>query len=430
MNILKVMILTTWCAALLQCGGESNLFYLTLPAQQEAAFDVELAKARSYYNSGSTVLALEHAKKAASLNPDSEKAAMLLGYIYLELAEMSPYKIVAKLNEDKSSDEEETSSTETGEESNNENSPEQNEGGDPSESNETQDESSEDKNEESSSESLGELTGIVGLTNAEFSLLGTIDVNDPSLPIIIPSCAGEARNAVYKLRMVNQAILAICKFVDKDILIGEELRHRCISNKNIRAHRSENHFLWAIAHLTEALTFYSVLLYSSDGTASNLEKRSEKIELDIKNASNSIEGIQTMITSLDSFATIIDSIFQLSGVCSEKHPQTQVVALVNDLISVSMAFSRLNGVPKSIVNKIEKAIKRINDIRKRTQGVAASKEQATSIKEDITKKMAKALDSAVGDLDPNNLSTEQKNNLCASLKSIGNSSDVNPLCKT
>src|SRR5690606_37195172 len=80
--------------------------------------------------------------------------------------------------------------------------------------------------------------------------------------------AAAAEQGMKILSAANSAIQFVCPFVDDAVRIEGDPRHsadQCPPTENPRLSRSKSHFIWAFAHLAEALAYYSVLLYQEEG---------------------------------------------------------------------------------------------------------------------------------------------------------------------
>ena len=405
------------------CNSDTNILGLTAPDSHLQSYDAQLAMGQAYYDQGDFDTALNHAELAVSLNPDSEAAAVLLGYVYLAKAGITPFGLAGKLNEEKKPSKQEDDEGEENQETEVET--EQDEGSvDESEGNEDEEEGG------GAGDALAELDGIIGLSETDFSLMGVLNLDVPSLPVIEPVCAGVARILVGKLIYMNRAISAICSFVDEEARLAEDIRHRCQLNPGPRTRKAESHILWAFAHLTEAIAFYSVMNYSTTGQGkSNLQLRVEQLQ----NISfESIADIGNLINSIESLAATVDRVLQTTGFCSPNHPETQLMGMINDLMAVSFAFSRLPGLPEQMTNSINKSIEKIKNIRESTSGLEGTQEQARAAKGDLTKKMTEVIGGAISKVNPNDFSDDQASEICASYDSIrggGEGSNIPEICE-
>ena len=377
---------------------------MVTPNEQKEAFDVELALARAYFDSGDLDSALVHAEKAVKLDPGSELAAVVLGFTYLGLAELTPFGIVEALGDSDDEKESETSG-------------------------------SSDSDQSAGSSPAAALGGIsaLELTEEEFSLLAVeVDLDDPTLPVIVPKCAAEARRDVLKLKLVNKAITVICPFVDPQTLVPSDSRHDCTPSEGNRKRSAMSHLLWAFTHLIEALAFHSVVTYSTSGSdKTNLELRVQKIQ-DIN--VTDLSQLPAFVEKLENVTILIDRVMPVSGECSEAYPQTQLTGLINDLLSVSVAFSKIDGIPPSLTQSIRGSVGELERIKNSTSGAAASQEQSRSIKADFTKQMSSIVAEKISEADVEEITPEQAASVCNSYSDISSGqaddSQVPELCRT
>ena len=406
-----------WLLVLLgvSCGAGSNFLKLFTASEQKDTWDSQIALAQIYYDTLDFDKALKHAERAYELNPDSERAAVLLGYVYMAKTGLSPFSVVEKLTAKETKDDE------------------SDEGGE-NQSEQPASDSGQGNNSNSSGDKggFGVLSGIIGLSDDDFGKMGVINQDVAHLPVIEPACAGEARETVETLKYANLAVKVICKFVDSDIRLSEDQRHDCQSVQSGRQQQAEAHFLWALAHLTEAAAFHGVVNYGTTSSEkSNLELRVEEFKnIDISDPSQ----IPLLVQNLESLTQTIDKVLQVSGFCSEQHPQTQLMALVNDLIAITYAFSKMPGIPEGMTQSISSAAERIVAIREQTSGVARTRGQAEAAKGGLTKSISKGVAKILDSANPGQFDAEQVDSLCSSYGNIsaggaGGDDEIPDICE-
>ncbi|MFK7873205.1 MAG: hypothetical protein AB8C84_08550 [Oligoflexales bacterium] len=377
------------------CGSSSNPYYYLLGEEHSEAYDVYLTRARAAFNAGAYEEAQGFAEAAEQLNPGSEDAALLLGYVYLGLAGVAPFDILVGLA---AQEEEEEASEE-----------------------------SSDSSGEGSNETLDKLKGAVAISDDEFALLGELNTSVSDLPVIVPICAGEARVVVEKLRLVNQAIALACPYVNEEARLAEDFRHECDAPIKPAQKSSQANSLWAFAHLTEALAFHSVLTYSTIANAedkTNLELRADRLKN--TNVSDPRE-IAAYLSSVDELTEIVDKVMPVSGFCSESYPQAQFQAMINDLLSVSAAFKGLEGIPESLTESLDKSLEDIQDVRDNASGVDSSAQQASAARGDFTKDIAASVSEQIEEIPAGSLTEDEKSDLCSSYEGLlGSGSDAEP----
>ena len=362
------------------CGAASNPLGKSTPPSQKNVFDVHLTLAQSAYDNGEIADSLEHAESAYALNPFSERAAILLGYVYLGLAGVIPFELIAKMDAAKNK----TSSTTDG-----------------------------------TSSELSRFTSLVGVADKNLPKLGTPDATVPEYPIWVPFCANKARQQLSQLFYVNKGIATLCKFVDLDVRLKEETRHLCTQITERRRLRDQSLFLWAALHLIESVIFHAIIAYPNTNTigTSNLQKRAQQIAaIDLKNPQN----IVTFQTQILSFASITEQILPTSKTCASQQSQTQFEALANDMTVVSLAFQQLPGIPPSFTQSIIDSMSKITKVRK----LAPDPSQLNTLKANFTQKISKDIADKLKTVDPNTLSTTQSTSFCTAYGTIsGNQSD-------
>ena len=380
----RVLSLSFFClfsANFLGCGD-------LIPASQKEDFFSQLALGQAYFDSGDFNQALKHAKLAYELNPKSEEAANSLGYIYLGLAGADPYSIVTRLL-----------STGDGQAS----------------------------TQLKGANVLSTLKDVFGVTQAEYRSLGIFDTTVPSLPVILPSCASTARASVANLIYVNLAMKTVCTFVSPRILQQSDPRDLCPSNP-LSQHSASTHLLWALAHLFEAVTFYAVINYSTTTSSqSNLELRVDSLQKtsDLQNPAN----IPVFVAETRSIANLISRIMPVSQICSPHDVQTQMTALLLDLVAVERAFASMSGLPPSLIAPIQKATAQITEIESKLSGSRAQTAQEQSLRADFTANLSKALTAQIASAKAGSFTTAERNQVCSSMQIIQTTSAKLPtLC--
>lgn len=376
------------------CNSQTNILGKTVPTEHKDTFRNSLDVAQALYDQGRLSEARVFAKRAFEMDPDSEEASIVLGYIDLSLAGGDPFALAKALiaaEREKKKKKEDDAPTD---------------GSDPA-----------TPAEGNTSDTLSSVKTAIGISNEELELLGTKDTTDPVYPVLIPRCVEDVRVEVARLEFVNEALRAICPFVDEDIRNETDYRQQCESTPLVRAARAKAHFLWAFAHLTEALAFNSVLSYQNPDAAdnkSNLELRVQKMQ---SADASSAAGITSLLDSMKSLETTVNAIFPAGGVCSETAPTSQLRATLNDMLAVDSGFSRIVGMPKNITASIKKSVDKING-----DGGGSVGSKLASMKGDFTKKISGGLSAKIDQLaaDPTNpLPDAQKDQICSILGSIG-----------
>ncbi len=371
------------------CGSKTNVLGLTAPKEHVESFESLLAMARAAYDRNDLKRALKYAKKAYKLDPNSEDASILFGFINLSLAGGDPFSLAEGLAAN-------TGST----------------GG-----------------EGSTSGTLSSLKKVIGLKDEELAQMAVRDDSDPDLPVLIPGCAEDARQAVKKLAYLNDAINAVCRFIDPEARIDSDYRQNCASYTGPRRQANRGNFLWAFSHLTESLAFNSILTYATadpTGKHTNLELRAEKIK-----SLDTSADVTALVGAVDTLNKTLNAVLPSGGNCSETAPTSQLKATLNDMLAVDAAFSRIPGIPPKITASIKKTMEKIKGATDST-GATNHSSQTKALKADFSKKLSKSLGDKLDALaaDPSNpLPADQKDALCASYGQIAEGSDqTSALC--
>jgi hypothetical protein len=259
------------------------------------------------------------------------------------------------------------------------------------------------------------LKTAIGLTTDELQSLGTVDRAVEDLPLIVPSCAELVRSSAPRLQYLNEAILATCPFVDEGVRSKLDLRQVCTSTLRDRRFADQAHFLWAFAHLTEAVVFNQVFTYATvSPPQTNLQLRVARVTDGTKAASSP----DAYINAIDSLNKTIQAILPSSGICSSTARTTQFSATVYDLAAVDAGFARLAKAPASVRSTLNTAL---GSIRSGQDKVAAAGDSTQALRGQlggsIAEKVAASIDSQIASL-PTPLSDEQKAKLCGSFGEI------------
>lgn len=358
---------------LCSCGSDVNILGRTVPSEHKKDFENQLDLARTNYDRGKLDQALKHARNALDLNPESEPASVLYGFINLGLAGSDPFGLARSLIAAKGTSGEGAAST------------------------------------------MSALKSAIGLTTDELQLLGEKDLAVVDLPLIIPGCAEVVRATVPRLQYLNEAILAICPFVDEGIRSKSDLRQVCTSTLRERHFADQAHFLWAFAHLTEAVVFNQVFTYATvDPPQTNLQLRVTRVT----SASPAAGNPDAYINAIDSLNKTMQAILPSSGICSSAARTTQFSATVNDLGAVDAGFGRLAKAPASVRATLNSALGSIKSGQDKVAAAGGSTQALRGqLGGSVAEKVAASIDSQIGSL-PTPLSDEQKSKLCGSFNGI------------
>lgn len=380
------------------CGADSNLFSFVTPDGHYDSFEALMAQARASYDRNELDDALKYSKKAYVMNSKSERASILYGLVNLSLAGGDPYGLAKAMIANNKKKTEETPAALMLADGN-------------------------------SADTLTSLKTVLGITDDELKSMATVDEIDPDLPVLVPKCVEGSRKTAERLMQLNEAIMAVCPFTDEDVRIGSDYRQMCETIESGHKQTDQAHFLWAFAHLTEALAFNAVLTYGDadpDGKKSNLELRVDKLK---SMDTSTPEGVTALVAAVDTTTAMLESIMPISGKCSEEEPTHLIRATLNDMLAVDAAFGRMPGIPPKVSAGIEKAMARIKAVTVSNGTPITAQTQA--MKKDFSKKMATSLAEKIDGMgaDPENpLPAEQKTALCDSFAAIAPDPTISTVC--
>ena len=157
------------------------------------------------------------------------------------------------------------------------------------------------------SDVLSGVASVLGVSDADILKLGDLNSStNSSLPLLVPYCANRARASLESIEIMNKAIEVVCPFVSSGVKLSEDARHACEPTDLASNFQGKANFLWAFAHLSEAIAFDKVVKYSTtDSEQTNLELRMEAI--DGRQVTNSTE-IASFIAEVDSLNQAISKI--------------------------------------------------------------------------------------------------------------------------
>lgn len=386
---------------LMGCSAGSNVNQLFVN-KDECEKDVHclMDEAQRQYDSGDFEQAKKFGEKAHDIDANNEEVGILMGYIHLSLAGMDAIQLAQRLNDQN-----------------------------------TESSSSESKDANSS---LQTLAVAIGMPESDFTAL-TLDNNasgdikgDSSVSafadykVLLPKTAAEARKAsTHSTGNLQKAIEYICPFVEdaaKQTDANGDPRHSetyCTKSSNTFHNGAKSHFLWALAHLTEAIAFYNVALYAPDGTTPNLIKRADALQT----AKLSILDYVTAVTEL---ASVVDLVLPTTGAAAN---ESMLNFIFTDLVTTQLAFATIAGIPASITSTLTKSIDDLKAQRDKignTSSGASASSQA--MKDQMTKGLANTLRVQITEKSQAGEFTEaQKTDACAAYKKVSSTAfDVCP----
>lgn len=370
------------------CGSVNvNRYLFVTGSNEEKSLDYLIERARYEYDQGNFDKAMDLVNSALDLSPGNEEATILGGYVNLSMSGIDPFALARKLIESDTKAKSTTSGTKL---------------------------TATTTSGGNSADLFTTLSSLLNLSDEDRAKLETKkDTSVELYPVPIPACAEDARS-ISTLEHLNKAIDLVCPFVDASAKItgaNGDSRHttdHCKTTVENRRLPVKAHFLWAFTHLTEALVFQSVLLYTESSTtaaattaassattqASNLQKRVDSIK------AGSTADVSQAVTQITNIKTLVDQILPVgnSNDCTKAGKTPQFWATLNDMRAVGKAFNTIQGIPDSVKNQVTAAMDKIEQLGKITDQATALQQQEINLKAQLNKKLANSISSKITDI--------------------------------
>ncbi len=380
--MVKVCIGLLSCLFLSACGDTNfNEILLTSDSQKEA-IDQLLIEARYEYDKGNVDEALELAEKAYTINPYGEETLILKANIYLSQAGLDAFGIADRLindDEGKSQEGDKTASA------------------------------------------FSALADIMNLSTTDYDAMAdSSQVDGTTIKILYPRSAVDARERGSPvLTTINDAIATLCPLIQDSAKMATDTRHQCEKSPNIQK-LAKSHFAWSLAHLGEAIAFYTVVLFDNDNGTPN-----------IQDAINGVDrnNIAALVSRLSTVTTAINSIFP-TGATAES---SMLNAMFNNLDTTNKGFSTIAGIPESVTKKVSDAISnlktKVSSIGSQGSGTdAVASKQNEALRNSLTTGMSTQLKSKIEAA--NNLSDQDKIKACCAYRAINSQAPTPSNCTT
>jgi hypothetical protein len=386
---------------LLGCSESTNIMGLITASGVEHDAGALLSRSRIRLDAGDYDGALHDAEAAVTLAPDCGPCAVQAGYCHLGVAGLDMFQLARKLIEKNGASEDAEpiqAKSETG----------------------------------NASGQLASLASLVGLGTADYEAitlsgnrlgdLAGAPATGPfrTLPVYLPKNASEARvSDSSTLQHIAQAIAVICPFMPAGVkLLGEQadIRHgdsSCQRDEEIDKAGGNALFVWAVAHLVEAVAFHQVVLYTQDGVTPNLQKRAAILE-----SRSEIASLTEYVQAVKDLAAVVDIILPTEVSAAKA---SMLTAMFNDLQTVSLAFQHMAAVPEDLSKGIIDAIAELQGQKNKIgSGQAGDRDQgAVAFKDQLTEGMATELKKQISSkIDSGELSEQERTDLCSAYRQI------------
>ena len=366
----------------ISCAPDNNLMAILVSQENADQYYIHISESRAAFDVGDYRKAVETGEKAAAIAPGNEEVAVVLGFAYVGLAGLAPIDLVRGLVDQNEVD------------------------------------GTDDKANDGASSFLDQLGKVMKVNDSDILKLGELDESsNPTLPLLVPHCADKARSNLEKLILFEKAINLLCPFVDFGARLPEDYRHTCNSTQLERRLAAKSNFLWAISHLGEALIFNRVLNYgTSDSNKTNLEMRMDAVS---SKEVNTPAEISSFIADVDTINKTVNRTFSFGSDCAVGDPQTQFTALLNDMVTASVALTMTPGIPESVSDSIAATMKDVIDKKNAADRGAESQDAANILKGDFSAKIAESLAAKIDSVNEGSgMTPSQLADLCASYDSI------------
>lgn len=368
-------------AWLLTACGSTNFNAFFTSEEQKKAQDQLRIQAQYEYDQGNNDKALEITADILRLNPYEEKTLILRSYAYLSKAGLDAFSLSKNLMDQ--ADNKDTSET-TG---------------------------------DATSDNLNQLASVIGLSDADFNELGT-ENNSTSTTLYYPKTRTEARASLSEIvSNIGAAVETLCPIIQagapKDAT--KDPRHNCEASPMELQGRAQSHFAWALAHLGEAIAFYSVVLYDDGAVGADGKPLGANLQR-VSSSLNPNGDVSTFLTELTALTNAINAIFPTGDA---EAADSMLNAMFNDMKITSLSFAAMGGVPDSVTKSIDESITnleaKIAKISSTTDSGATSDaaKQNAAVRNALTTQMADQLDNKIAGLEPT-----QKSQACELFKSI------------
>ena len=427
--------LTSLVGLLGGCGSDSN-FNQIWGGRDSVEGKLQLGK--MHYDRGEFAQAERLAQDLLAINSENEEAAILLGFTFLSSGGIDPYRLACKmitLNTGQSCPKHPAATTTkqtTTQTSTRPNSTQRIESaglleatdaaidllaqGNPQYAQTNTNSGNTGNKSNTATDVLKKLSAeLLSMSEADYTSLSVGKYSEglfATTPIYQPQRISEPiRQAVNTLQKMNLALRSVCRFVDPNVL--KEFQNSagtgrydtgCTQTKQVRRNAAKSHFLWAFAHLTEAMVYQSVLLYSSSTTAegggSNFQAAINALSAKTYTDAAALASLTSDLTEVK---TMIDTVFDTTD-------GSMLSETIKDLNSAGHAIDALS-LPSDISKTIRDALTGLQNIAdKITQTADTSTKNSQALKTQITENFSKTIGSKVGAVFDKQISESLVNN--------------------
>jgi hypothetical protein len=361
-------------SSLTSCGKNGfNFNEMFVSKAQQESLDELMQEAQYEYDKGRYDNALGLTNQALAINPNAPAPSILKSYVYLSKAGLDAINLSKKLikaNETSSGQATTSETVKTG---------------------------------DTTTDNFNVLKTILNLKDADYQAMGIKD-SIGGQPIYFPKSAPLAREGgSLTLDYLNDAIATLCPLVpsSSNPESDTDARHVCTKNPFVEGAKGRSNFAWALAHLGEAISFYSVILFDLDGDGT------PSLQAAIPTGNITLENAGTFLSTLNSLNNALNAIFPTDPTAAS---DSMLNALFSDLKTTSTALASIPGIPDEVGESVQKSISdlqaKIDQITASAAQTSAASAQNEALKNSLTKGVATQLESKIESaefktLDPN-----------------------------
>lgn len=369
-----------WLSA---CGDSNFNEMLLVSDKQKNALDQLLQEAKYHYDKGDADKAMALTEKAAAINPYNEETLILKAYIYLSRAGLDAFSLSKNLIEQSEKKADDTTSA-----------------------------------TDKTSESFSAMASVLSLTPADLDTMGTSSTAaGTEYKLYYPYPADQARSGgSLAITAINQAIATLCPLVADSTRSSTDARHSCEKSPYALQRSGKSHFAWALAHLGEAIAFYTVVLYDDGNGKPNVQDVADSID------KNNISQLVSRVTALQG---AVSSIFPTGDAASN----SMLNAMFSNLEATNKGFGAIEGVPPTVTKTVSDSIENLKAKISKIGGTAnESSKQNEALRNSLTTGLSTDLKKKIEST--TNISDADKIKACCAYRAINTQADDPSNCST
>lgn len=399
------------------CGEDQNFNQIFVDDGQKKAFDHLLATAQTKYDKGNYSEAADLAQQVVNKDGENEDAIVMLGYSKMAMAGADIINIAKNLVDQNAG----THICEGGE------------------MKEVDSSTTSTATSDAENNPLEQLLCAFNVTDEQKALLildnnestdadGNVVVKGESdntlftdYPVDLPKLAGDARESGNAaITKINEVITLVCPFVKESakVLVAngndeDDARHLCTASTRPRHASAKVAFIWAVAHLVEAVWFNTIVVNDVD----MLSQRVEALEGSL--ALNTTTNISQYLGGLAEMVDVLDVVMPSTSNASNP---SMMNAMINNLYATVAAFTAVDGMPSSVTSSLDGFLTKIkasaNKVKDSTSSASSNTGASTAgLKEQLNDGLAKELETQITN-NKSDFSAEELSQACEAYDSF------------